>query len=74
MLAHGLYPAILEEAGLAAALTTLTDTAPLAVDTRRVTAERYPAAVEIAAYQVVAEGVDDAVARRATTVAVEDRT
>jgi signal transduction histidine kinase len=69
-LAHGIYPAILSEAGLGPALGTLAATAPLAVELGDVTDERLPAAVESAAYVVVSEAVADAAARRATFVTV----
>jgi hypothetical protein len=42
-LAHGIYPAVLGEAGVAAALATLADTAPLPVQIRRADDRRYPA-------------------------------
>ncbi|HEV8167292.1 MAG TPA: histidine kinase, partial [Actinomycetota bacterium] len=71
-LAHGIYPAILAEAGLAAALTTLADAAPLPVEIRDAAEGRYPVGVETAAYLVVAEALDDAADRGAshTTVSV----
>ena len=69
-LAHGIYPAILGEAGLAAALATLADTTPLRLETRNVTEERYPTSVETSAYVLVVEAVDDAAARDATHVTV----
>jgi len=69
-LAHGIYPAILGEAGLAAALATLADTSPLRLETRNVTEERYPTSVETSAYVLVVEAVDDAAARDATHVTV----
>jgi signal transduction histidine kinase len=72
-LANGLFPAILEEAGLEAALMSLADPAPLVVDLRGVTQERYDAAVELAAYLMVAEAVEDAAARQASRVVVEAR-
>jgi signal transduction histidine kinase len=65
-LAHGIHPAILEEAGLAAALATLADTAPLQVQLRDVAEERYSSSVEAAAYLLVVEAVEDAAARGAT--------
>ena len=68
-LAHGIHPAILTEAGLAPALATLADAAPLAVDIGETAAERYSAPVETAAYLVVAEAIDDA-ARRGASYAV----
>ncbi len=69
-LAHGIYPAVLAEAGLAAALATLADTAPLPVQILRVGDRRYPAPVEAAAYFTVAEAVDDAARRGADHAAV----
>jgi signal transduction histidine kinase len=71
-LAHGIYPAILAEAGLAAALMTLADTAPLPVEIRAAVEGRYPEGVETAAYLLVAEALDDAASRHAshTTVSV----
>ena len=69
-LAHGIYPAILAESGLAAALQTLADTAPLHLEVRDVTEDRYPSAVETAAHVLVVEAVDSAAARDATHAAV----
>jgi len=69
-LAHGIYPAILAEAGLAAALTTLADTAPLPVEILATAEGRYPAAVETAAYLLVAEALDDAAGRDASHTTV----
>ncbi len=75
-LAHGIYPAILTEAGVLPALATLADTAPLHIRIVRTDDRRYPAPIEAAAYFAVAEAVDDAAhrtARHATlTVAHED--
>jgi signal transduction histidine kinase len=69
-LAHGIYPAILAEAGLAAALASLADAAPLPVELHTVAEGRYPAAVETAAYLLVAEALDDAADRGATHATV----
>jgi signal transduction histidine kinase len=69
-LAHGIHPAILTEAGLAAALATHADTAPLAVEIGETAEERYPAPVETTAYLVVAEAIADAVSRGASYAAV----
>jgi signal transduction histidine kinase len=71
-LAHGIYPAILAEAGLAPALATLADAAPLPVELHTVAEGRYPPTVETAAYLMVAETLDDAAGRGAshTTVSV----
>jgi signal transduction histidine kinase len=65
-LAYGIHPAILTEAGLAPALASLADAAPLAVEIGEAAGERYPAPVETAAYLVVAEAIDDAARRRAS--------
>jgi signal transduction histidine kinase len=65
-LAHGIYPAVLAEAGLAPALATLADAAPLPVQIRDAPEGRYPAAVETAAYLLVAEALDDAAGRDAS--------
>jgi signal transduction histidine kinase len=71
-LAHGIYPAILAEAGLSAALLTLADAAPLPVEIHAGAETRYPEGVETAAYLLVAEALDDAARRDAshTTVSV----
>jgi signal transduction histidine kinase len=69
-LAHGIYPAILSESGLAAALATLADDASVAVELEAVTRERYTPAVESAAYAAIAEAVSDAAARSATFASV----
>lgn len=64
-LAHGIYPAVLTEAGLGPALQTLADTAPLPVEIEGIDDERYPAAIEAAAYFAVAEAIDGAARRSA---------
>jgi signal transduction histidine kinase len=69
-LAHGIYPAVLTEAGLAPALATLSDAAPLPLEICRAEHRRYPAPVETAAYFAVAEAVDDAARRGADHAAV----
>jgi signal transduction histidine kinase len=70
-LAHGIYPAVLTEAGLAAAISTLADVAPLPVELGALATERHPEVVERGAYVAVAEAIDDAVSRSATGVSVE---
>jgi PAS domain S-box-containing protein len=55
-LAHGIHPAILTHHGLAAAVDGLADRAPLPVDVD-IADDRYPAAVESAAYFVAAEAL-----------------
>jgi signal transduction histidine kinase len=70
-LAHGIYPAILAEAGLGPALETLADGASLPVELKTMPEERQPLSVEAAAYFAVAEAVGDAAARAATAVQVD---
>jgi PAS domain S-box-containing protein len=55
-LAHGLHPAVLTRSGLAAAVQSLTARAPVPVAVE-VADERYPDAVELAAYFVAAEAL-----------------
>jgi signal transduction histidine kinase len=69
-LAEGIYPAILTEAGLATALASLADSAPLPVELGEVAPNRYPVAVESTAYYAVEEGIHDAAARGASFAAV----
>jgi len=69
-LAHGIYPAVLAEAGIGPALATLADTAPLPVQILRAEHRRYPAPVEAAAYFAVAEAIGDAARRGAGHAAV----
>ena len=70
-LAHGIYPVILAEAGLAPAVATLAETAVLPVEIFDLVEGRYAPAVETAAYLLVAEGVDDAAHRDASHVTVD---
>jgi signal transduction histidine kinase len=72
-LAQGIHPAILTEAGLAAALATIGDAASIVVEIDETAQGRYPAAVETAAYVVVAEAIDDALLRNATRAVVTAR-
>jgi len=69
-LAHGIYPAVLTEAGLAPALATLSDAAPLPFEILRTEHRRFPANVETTTYFAVAEAVDDAARRGADHAAV----
>jgi PAS domain S-box-containing protein len=55
-LAHGIHPAILTHRGLAAAVEGLADRAPLPVHLE-IPEQRYPAAVESAAYFIAAEAL-----------------
>jgi signal transduction histidine kinase len=65
-LAHGIYPAVLSEAGLEAALLSLAEEAPLALELGPIPEERFAPAVEAAAYFTVVEAV-----RHASAAAVE---
>jgi len=69
-LARGIFPAALGEVGLASALATLADLAPLPVDVRCADDYRDSAAVEAAAYFSVVEAVEDATRRGAGHVEV----
>jgi len=69
-LAHGIYPAILVEAGLGPAVATLAEAADTPVEVLARAQGRYPASVETAAYFVVAEGIDDAAQRDASHVTI----
>jgi signal transduction histidine kinase len=64
-LAHGIYPAILAEAGLGPALETLADEARLPVELGDLPPERAPLAVERTVYVVVDESIDEAAGRGA---------
>jgi signal transduction histidine kinase len=70
-LAHGIFPAILADAGLGSALETLADSAPLPVEIREMAQGRLPAAIEMAAYVSVVDAVEDARTRGATHVTVD---
>ena len=72
-LAHGIYPAILTEAGLAPALATLADDAPLPVEIGDVEPARQPLAVETTTYVIAAEAIDDAARRGATFLSARVR-
>ena len=69
-LAHGIYPAILTEAGLGPALATLADEAPLPVELGELRSGRPPPGVERTAYVVVDVAIEDAAGRGATWLAV----
>ena len=60
-LARGVHPAILSEAGLGAALTSLADRTPLPVAIEDSVPGRLPAPVEVTAYFVVAEALTNAI-------------
>jgi signal transduction histidine kinase len=56
-LAHGIFPAVLADEGLAAAVETLAEEGRVPVRIRALPDERYAPAVETAAYTVIAEAV-----------------
>ena len=62
-LAHGIHPAVLSDEGLAAAVEALAEGAPAPLRIAAVTNERFPPAVETAAYLVVAEAAKAGTAR-----------
>ena len=57
---------MLTEAGLAPALETLADTAPIPIQLDELPRKRYPDTVETTAYLTVAEAIEDAATRNAT--------
>jgi signal transduction histidine kinase len=57
--AHGIYPAVLSDEGLAAALETLAERLPASVQMSNIPDGRFPAPVEAAAYFAAAEIVRD---------------
>jgi signal transduction histidine kinase len=59
-LAHGIYPAALADAGLQAGLRTLAETSPVPLVINGPGPRRQPAAVEAAAYRMVADTVHTA--------------
>src|SRR5581483_9928220 len=72
-LAHGIYPAVLADAGLSVALRSLADTARIPVELGELAPERYPPAVETAAYVAAAEAIEDAACRSATCASLHVR-
>ena len=56
-LARGIHPAVLTDRGLGTAIQTLANRAPVPVELGELPDERLPAAVELAAYFVVAEAL-----------------
>jgi signal transduction histidine kinase len=69
-LAHGIYPTILSEAGLASAISTYADEAPLPVEVEVPANGRFPEPVEMAAYLLVVGAVEHAATRGATNAVV----
>ena len=54
-LAHGIFPAVLADGGLAPALGALAEDSPVPIRIGGIVDQRYPPAVETAAYAIVAE-------------------
>jgi signal transduction histidine kinase len=69
-LARGIYPAILSQAGLAAALSSLADEAPIPVAVSVRQSLRLPQPVETSVYQVIADALADAVRGGAAELSV----
>ena len=67
-LAHGIFPVILNEAGLGAALATFIDTAPLRVQVVDLPDHRFPEDTEAAVYLTVTTAVSHAARRSATRI------
>ena len=56
-LAHGIYPAVLADEGLAAAVEALTERSPIPITIGHLSAERLSGAVEAAGYFLIAETI-----------------
>ena len=72
-LAHGIHPAALTDGGLQVGLRTLAETSPVPLVVDGHDPRRYPAAVEAAAYRLVADAVrvtDQVPSREAMTVTI----
>jgi signal transduction histidine kinase len=69
-LGHGIHPAVLTDDGLAPALATLAERAPVPLVVRGVPPDRLPEPIELTAYLLAAEAVTDAADRPGSVVAV----
>jgi signal transduction histidine kinase len=72
-LAHGIWPAVLVEAGLEAALRSLADDAPIPVTLDGIPEERVASASEAAAYLAVTDALGRAATAGGTTLVVTGR-
>jgi signal transduction histidine kinase len=72
-LAHGIFPAVLTDEGLAAAIETFVEGAPVPVEIPELPEERFEEAVETAAYLTVVETAVRAARAGATVVTAEIR-
>ena len=70
-LVQGIYPLVLTDAGLEAALLTLADSTPIPLDLSCLPDARFAEDIEIGVYVAVAEAVRDAVSRGATFARAE---
>jgi signal transduction histidine kinase len=70
-LAHGIYPAVLADEGLAAAVEALTDNSPVPVTIGHLTQRRLPPPAEAAGYFLIAEATHLAAEACATGVTVD---
>jgi signal transduction histidine kinase len=66
-LAHGIHPVVLSDEGLAAAVEALAEATPAPLRIGAVPQQRFPAAIETAAYLVVAEAANAGAARVSAT-------
>jgi signal transduction histidine kinase len=69
-LARGIYPAILSQAGLAAALSSLADEAPIPIAVSVEQGLRLPQPLEASVYQIIADALADAVRGGAAELSV----
>jgi signal transduction histidine kinase len=69
-LAHGIHPAVLSQAGLAAALSSLADEAPIPLTVSIDPALALPAPTEAVVYRVIVDALADAVRRGAAELSV----
>jgi signal transduction histidine kinase len=70
-LAHGIYPAVLADEGLAAAVEALTENSPIPVTIGHLTEQRLPPPVEAAGYFLITEARDLAAQAGAKGVTVD---
>jgi signal transduction histidine kinase len=69
-LAHGIYPAVLGDEGLAAAAEAVAETSPIPVTIAGIPPQRFPAPAEAAAYFLIAEASQVAAAAGAPKITV----
>jgi signal transduction histidine kinase len=69
-IAHGVFPAILEDAGLGAAIQSIAEDAPVTVEVINTISGRFPRSVEHVAYRAVSAAVEASTASRQLVVRV----